>query len=413
MAQRGHGHEAKTGETMTGTSLVAHGHWTRALLYLLERARIGSIEIVLPGGSRHCFEGSVAGPKAEIELRDEAVARRLLVGGDVAFAEAYMDGDWESPNPAAVIEYAVRNADAIDRHLQETLWGGLLRRALHIVRTNTRLGSRRNISYHYDLGNEFYRLWLDPTMTYSSALFEREDASLEEAQRAKYQRLTGLLGLQSGQSVLEIGCGWGGFAVTAAGERDCRVTGLTLSERQREFALKRAADAGLADRIDIRLEDYRDTKGLFDRIASIEMFEAVGERYWPVFFQSVRERLTQSGIAAMQIITIAEERFEAYRSRPDFIQRYIFPGGMLPTMTHLKTLAAGAGMEWKGDAGFGQDYAKTLQLWRERFVEAWPEIAKLGFDERFKRMWQYYLAYCEGGFRAGSIDVRQIVIQRS
>ncbi len=398
---------------MTGMlAAAAHGHWTRALLYVLERARIGSIEIVLPGGARHSFEGNQAGPKAEIELRDEAVARRLLCGGDVAFAEAYMDGDWESPNPAAVIEYAARNADAIDKHLAETMWGALLRRALHLVRTNTRLGSRRNIAYHYDLGNEFYRLWLDPTMTYSSALFEREDASLEDAQRAKYRRLAGLLGLQSGQSVLEIGCGWGGFAVTAAGERDCRVTGLTLSERQREFALKRAADAGLADRIDIRLEDYRDTKGLFDRIASIEMFEAVGERYWPVFFDRVRDRLTQGGVAAMQIITIAEERFEAYRARPDFIQRYIFPGGMLPTMTHLKNLAAGAGMEWKGDAGFGQDYAKTLQLWRERFVEAWPEISKLGFDERFKRMWQYYLAYCEGGFRAGSIDVRQIVIQR-
>ena len=397
---------------MARTSSAAHGHWTRALLFLLERARIGRIEVALPGG-RHSFQGSEPGPAAEIELRDETVARRLLVGGDVAFAEAYMDGDWESPNPAAVIEYAARNADAIDKHLVETVWGGLLRRALHAFRANTRFGSRRNIAYHYDLGNEFYRLWLDPTMTYSSALFEREDATLEDAQRAKYRRLVNLMGLQSGQSVLEIGCGWGGFAVTAAGERDCRVTGLTLSERQRDFATRRAAEAGLADRIDIRLEDYRDTQGLFDRIASIEMFEAVGERYWPVFFERMRERLTQGGIAAMQIITIAEERFEAYRARPDFIQRYIFPGGMLPTRTHLKSLAANAGMEWKGDDGFGLDYARTLELWRHRFVEAWPEIARLGFDERFKRMWQYYLAYCEGGFRAGSIDVRQIVIQRS
>ena len=398
---------------MTDTSLVVHGHWTRALLYLFERARIGRIEVLMPNRTRHVFEGPVAGPSATIELRDETVARRLLVGGDVAFAEAYMDGDWESPDPAAVIEYAVRNADAIDKHLGETLWGGLLRRALHLFRTNTRLGSRRNISYHYDLGNDFYRLWLDPTMTYSSALFEREDVSLEEAQRAKYRRLVQLLGLDSGQSVLEIGCGWGGFAVTAAGERGCRVTGLTLSERQRDFAVRRAAEAGLSDRIDIRLEDYRDTKGLFDRIASIEMFEAVGERYWPIFFERMRERLTRGGLAAMQIITIAEERFDAYRARPDFIQRYIFPGGMLPTLTHLRTLANGARMEWVGDAGFGQDYARTLAMWRQSFVSAWPEIRKLGFDERFKRMWQYYLAYCEGGFRAGSIDVRQIVIQRA
>jgi cyclopropane-fatty-acyl-phospholipid synthase len=393
--------------------MAAHGHWTRALLYLLERASVGRIEVVLPGGGRQSFQGSTPGPAAEIELRDETVARRLLVGGDVAFAEAFMDGDWQSPDPAAVIEYAARNAHAIDKHLGETVWGGLLRRALHVVRTNTRIGSRRNIAYHYDLGNEFYRLWLDPTMTYSSALFEREDASLEDAQRAKYRRLATMLGLRSGQSVLEIGCGWGGFAVTAAGEQGCRVTGLTLSERQRDFALRRAAEAGLSDRIDIRLEDYRDTKGQFDRIASIEMFEAVGERYWPVFFERMRERLTQGGLAAMQIITIAEERFEAYRQRPDFIQRYIFPGGMLPTRTHLRSLASSAGMEWMGDHGFGQDYAKTLHLWRERFVEAWPEIRNLGFDERFKRMWQYYLAYCEGGFRAGSIDVRQIVIQRS
>jgi cyclopropane-fatty-acyl-phospholipid synthase len=397
---------------MRGTSQAAHGHWTRALLYLLERAAVGRVELVLPGGTRHVFEGPEPGPSAEIELRDDSVARRLLVGGDVAFAEAYMDGDWESPDPAAVIDYAVRNADAIDRHLGETVWGGLLRRALHAIRANTRVGSRRNIAYHYDLGNEFYRLWLDPTMTYSSALFEREDASLEDAQRAKYRRLANLLGLEPGQSVLEIGCGWGGFAVTAAGERGCRVTGLTLSERQREFALRRAAEAGLADRIDIRLEDYRDTKGLFDRIASIEMFEAVGQRYWPIFFERVRDHLTQGGAAAMQIITIAEERFEAYRARPDFIQRYIFPGGMLPTLTHLRSLVADAGMEWRGDHGFGLDYARTLQLWRQRFVEAWPEIRSLGFDERFKRMWQYYLAYCEGGFRAGSIDVRQIVIQR-
>jgi cyclopropane-fatty-acyl-phospholipid synthase len=398
---------------MTGTSPLPHGNWTRALLYLLERASVGRIEIVLPGGDRHVFEGQEPGPSAVLELRDETVARQLLVGGDVAFAEAFMEGDWESPDPAAIVEYAARNAEAIDRHLGETVWGGLLRRALHAVRANTRFGSRRNIAYHYDLGNEFYRLWLDPTMTYSSAVFEHEDLSLEEAQRAKYRRLAGLLGLADGQSVLEIGCGWGGFAVTAAGERGCRVTGLTLSQRQRDFAVHRAEEAGLADRIDIRLEDYRDTKGLFDRIASIEMFEAVGEKYWPVFFERVRERLTQGGLAAMQIITIAESRFEAYRSRPDFIQRYIFPGGMLPTLTHLKSLAAQAGMDWRTDNGFGLHYARTLGLWHQRFVEAWPEVRKLGFDERFKRMWQYYLAYCEGGFRAGSIDVRQILIQRA
>ncbi len=398
---------------MMVSSPAGHGHWTRALLYLLERASVGRIDVAFPDGRRHSFQGSVPGPSAEIELRDETVARRLLTGGDVAFAEAYMAGDWDSPDPAAVIEYAVRNADAIDTHLGETLWGGLLRRALHLLRTNTRFGSRRNISYHYDLGNDFYRLWLDPTMTYSSALFEGEDVSLEEAQHAKYRRLVQLLGLKPGQSVLEIGCGWGGFAMTAAAERDCRVTGLTLSERQRDFALRRAAEAGLADRIDIRLEDYRDTQGQFDRIASIEMFEAVGERYWPVFFERIRDRLTQGGLAAMQIITIAEDRFEAYRSRPDFIQRYIFPGGMLPTVTHLKSLASSVNMDWIGDDGFGQDYARTLRLWRQRFVAAWPEIRNLGFDERFKRMWQYYLAYCEGGFRAGSIDVRQIVIQRS
>jgi cyclopropane-fatty-acyl-phospholipid synthase len=398
---------------MPGPSALPHGNWTKALLYLLERASVGRIEVTLPGGDRHTFEGPEPGPAAVVELRDEVVARRLLVGGDVAFAEAYMAGDWESPDPAAVVEYAARNAEAIDRHLGETVWGGLLRRALHVLRTNTRIGSKRNIAYHYDLGNEFYRLWLDPTMTYSSALFEREDASLEEAQRAKYRRLAGMLDLADGQSVLEIGCGWGGFAVTAAGERGCRVTGLTLSERQRAYAMRRAEEAGLADRIDIRLEDYRDTQGRFDRIASIEMFEAVGERYWPVFFERVRDRLTQGGLAAMQVITIAEDRFEAYRRRPDFIQRYIFPGGMLPTLTHLKSLAASAGLDWRDDHGFGPHYARTLRLWHQRFADAWPEVRRLGFDERFKRMWQYYLAYCEGGFRAGSIDVKQILIRRA
>ncbi len=285
----------------------------------------------------------------------------------------------------------------------------LVQRVRHWLNDNSPKGSRRNISAHYDLGNQFYRHWLDPTMTYSSALFSTGAKDLESAQQAKYRALARDAAIGPDDHVLEIGCGWGGFAEFAAREIGCRVTGLTISREQHDFASARIAAAGLADKVDIQLRDYRDETGRYDRIASIEMFEAVGEKYWPVFFGKLKECLKAGGTAGMQIITINEAAYATYRKRPDFIQRYVFPGGMLPTPAILKSLGAEQGLSFLRERVFAEDYARTLAEWRTRFWASWEKIVPLGFDERFKKLWEFYLHYCEAGFRAEYIDVRQVI----
>jgi cyclopropane-fatty-acyl-phospholipid synthase len=278
----------------------------------------------------------------------------------------------------------------------------------HLLNGNSKQGSQRNIHAHYDLGNAFYARWLDPSMTYSSARFETPGQSLSAAQHNKYASLARSIDLQSGQSVLEIGCGWGGFAEFAAKEVGARITGITISQAQHDFAKKRLFDAGLADKADIQLIDYRDVKGAFDKVASIEMFEAVGEKYWPTYFNKIHDILAPGGQAGLQIITIKDELFADYRSRADFIQKYIFPGGMLPSEKRLRQETDKAGLEWRNISRFGQDYADTLVQWGERFQAAWDEIKPLGFDERFRRLWQFYLSYCEAGFRTERTNVIQL-----
>ncbi len=388
---------------------------TRAVLMMVRRLQIGSIAIQFPDGRWMKFDGPQPGPYAEVHLKTEAVTRKLIFGGDIAFAESYMAGEWDTPNLSSVIEVAARNFDEISQALTGNLIGRIFRRVRHFLNGNSRQGSKRNIAHHYDIGNSFYEKWLDSTMTYSAAVWEpsASEADLEAAQLAKYRRIARIMDLKPGQSVLEIGCGWGGFAEVAAKEFGAHVTGLTLSREQHDFAAQRMQKAGISEQVDIRFQDYRDVSGTFDRIASIEMFEAVGERYWPVFFDKLRTILAPGGLAGMQIITIHDRGFESYRRRQDFIQKYIFPGGMLPSPSRLSGEIERAGLRLVDDVGFGQDYARTLAEWRDRFLDAWPEIAPLGFDERFRRMWQFYLAYCEGGFRAGNIDVRQIAITRS
>jgi cyclopropane-fatty-acyl-phospholipid synthase len=389
--------------------------WLRLTARLATRVRVGQCTVLLPDGRRLRADGrdvEDSGPPVVLRIVRPRAVRRLLLGGSVGFAEAYMDGDWDSPDLAAFLEFAVRNENALGPPAEGLLPVRLVHRLGHLVRANTRWGSRRNIAEHYDLGNDFYGAWLDEGMTYSSALFNAGDQPLSEAQETKYRRLAGALGLRPGQHVLEIGCGWGGFAVMAAADYGCRVTALTLSERQAEYARRRVQAAGLADRVDIRIQDYRDVAGQFDRIASIEMFEAVGEAYWPAFFETVRNRLKAGGAAGLQVITIEEGRFQIYRKGVDFIQRYIFPGGMLPSPSGLSRQIAGAGLRLIERFAFGQSYALTLDRWQDRFQRAWPQIAALGYDERFRRMWEYYLAYCRAGFRAGSIDVWQLRIDR-
>mgnify|MGYP002378253009 CR=1 FL=1 len=367
----------------------------------------------MPDGRRHTVSaGNGRGPCAKLRIVRTRALRRLLVGGDLAFAEAYIDGDWTTPDLTALIELALVNEVAAGVSFEASFLLKLVERLRHLSRWNTRSGSRRNIAHHYDLSNTFYSLWLDKSMSYSSALFSADDQSLSEAQAEKNRRLAGLLDLRPGLSLLEIGCGWGEFALMAARDYGCRVTAITLSRAQYEYTCSRVADAGLGDQVAVRLQDYRDVDGCYDRIASIEMFEAVGERYWARYFASLGGRLNAGGSAALQIITIEERRFETYRRRPDFIQKYIFPGGMLPSLPALRREIDQAGLRLTDTFMFGADYGRTLALWQHRFQTAWPEIQGLGFDARFKRMWEYYLAYCEAGFRTGSIDVGQFRLVR-
>lgn len=374
--------------------------WTDAFLRLASRLRHGSLTVRLPDGRSMLFGTPSQGLSADLFLDDPTAARRLLLGGDIGLAEAYGDGLWRTTDLPALIELGIRNEAELGRQIVGTAVLGLVNRLVHRTRANTRGGSRRNIAFHYDLGNDFYRLWLDPGMTYSSALYEHEGQSLEDAQDAKIRRVGDLLDLSPGQSVLEIGCGWGGMAEHLALGRGAAVTGLTLSAEQLAFARDRLGDAA-----EIRLQDYRDAEGSFDRIVSIEMIEAVGEAHWPRYFRTLRDRLKPGGAAVVQAIVIEDARFVGYRRGCDFIQRHIFPGGMLPCPRVMREQAERAGLVIDHVEMFGLSYAHTLAEWRRRFLASWPQAAAQGFDERFKRLWDYYLSYCEAGFRAGTIDV--------
>jgi cyclopropane-fatty-acyl-phospholipid synthase len=377
---------------------------------LLAALQAGRLTIELPDGSRLHHAGRRPGPEATLVLHRWRPIRRLLAGGDVAFAEAYIDGDWSSPDLMALVELAARNVDALDQKLGGFWPIRLMRRLAHLARSNSRRGSRRNIAAHYDLGNAFYAEWLDERMVYSAALYNDAGQTLESAQAAKLERIRELLAVPAGGSVLEIGCGWGALAAEMAAG-GARVAGLTLSQEQHAHARALMAAAGLEDKVDIRLQDYRDVSGRFDRIVSIEMIEAVGEAYWPTYFAKLRECLAPGGRVVLQAITIAPERFEGYRRSADFIQSYVFPGGMLLTESAIAEQAMEAGLTLTARESFGIGYALTLADWRRRFHAAWPRISRLGFDERFRRLWDYYLCYCEAGFRAGTIDVGFYVLK--
>jgi cyclopropane-fatty-acyl-phospholipid synthase len=372
---------------------------------VLSRLRTGQLAIRTPHGALFEYRAPHPGPSATILLHRWRTVRRLLAKGGIGFAEAYMDGDWTSPDLTAFLEFAAANAVSLDREISGSRWLRPMLRLGHVRKANTRRGSRRNIAAHYDLGNAFYERWLDRGMTYSSAIFTDPAQTLEQAQAAKLDRVVSGLALTGGERVLEIGCGWGSFAEHALRAGAGHVTGLTLSSEQLAYARDRLARAGLADRADLRLQDYRDIDGRFDRIVSIEMLEAVGERYWSTYFNMLRDRLAEGGSAVVQVITMAADRFDGYSRNVDFIQRYIFPGGMLPTDRMVRDQIARVGLTLTAVETFGHSYAQTLAEWRRRFLQAWPAIEALGFDLRFKRMWEYYLCYCEAGFRDGVIDV--------
>jgi cyclopropane-fatty-acyl-phospholipid synthase len=376
------------------------------------RLRRGTLDVTLPDGRTVRLGGAEPGPAAAMTITSYSFASRLLNGGDIGIAEAYLNGEWDTPDLTEFLYLFCVNHDLIQAMLADNPVMRIFQTVRHWFNRNTRRQARRNIYAHYDLGNAFYSAWLDPSMTYSSALFEDDTPDLTTAQHNKYRRLAEAIDLRPGQKLLEIGCGWGGFAEYAAKTCDAHVVGLTISQQQCDFARRRIEAAGLSDRVDIRFQDYRDERGQYDRIVSIEMIEAVGEQFWPKYFSQLRDRLLPGGLAGIQAITIQDRFFQTYRREVDFIQRYVFPGGMLPSPQILKSLGERFGVPVIREHIFGQDYAKTLATWRTNFRAAWPNLTPMGFDDRFRRLWEYYLAYCEAGFRSGNIDVRQVVFAK-
>ncbi|MBV9557897.1 MAG: class I SAM-dependent methyltransferase [Pseudolabrys sp.] len=366
---------------------------------IVARARIGSIGVVLPSGARIEHRGAEAGPHAQLMIRRWRAIWRLVRAGDVGLAEAYMDGDWWTPDLFAFLNFGLRNEQWLGATTSGSTARNVLSRVQHTFRRNSRRGSRRNIHAHYDIGNAFYTKWLDSAMNYSSALYHDATGTLEDAQCVKIDRALELMDIKGGEKVLEIGCGWG--AVAERLTKGCDYTGVTLSDEQLHHAKERLSSTNA----DLRLQDYRDVTGQFDRIVSIEMFEAVGEAYWKTYFDRLRALLRPDGTAVLQIITIEESRFESYRGAPDFIQKYIFPGGMLPTVNILERLIGQSGLALQRTEFFGDSYALTLAEWQRRFQAAWSSLQDLGFDRRFKRMWEYYLAYCQTGFANGALNV--------
>lgn len=383
----------------------------KAVMLALLNIKGGAIDVTTPSGETLRFGDDDRAPIALV-VKDYRFANRVLKNGDIGFAEAWMAHEWETSDLSGLLTLLADNVERFKRLLTGNFFGKTVNWIRHLSRDNTREGSRRNIHEHYDLGNRFYEAWLDPSMTYSSARFDATVADLEAGQRAKYKALAEHLDLKPGDHVLEIGCGWGGFAEFAAREYGVRVTGITISEEQLAYAKARMERAGLADRVDIRIQDYRDVEGQFDKVASIEMFEAVGERHWATYFSKIADVLKPGGRAALQIITIKNDLFDSYRKRADFIQRYVFPGGMLASVERLKEETAKAGLAWRKAEAFGQSYAVTLAEWSRRFQAKWQDIRAMGFDERFKQLWLFYLSYCEAGFRTGRTDVVQLELAK-
>ena len=385
----------------------------RAFLRLLLNIQRGRVSITLPNGRVLHYRGPDPGVTGAMTIHNYKFASLLFSGGNIGLGESYMDKLWDSPDVTTLLELISTNMDHLRQHVTARSLGSFIAKIAHYLRGNSKSQAQKNIQAHYDLGNRFYESWLDPSMTYSSAIFNNPNEPLEQAQHNKYAALAKRIDLRPEHHVLEIGCGWGGFAEYAAAEIGCHVTGITISKAQLEFARKRMEARELSDRVDIEYRDYRDMNGKFDRIASIEMFEAVGESYWPRYFKAVHDLLKKDGKAGLQVITIRDQDYPIYRKSVDFIQRYIFPGGMLPSPSIFAGHVKAAGLQLTGNDTFRLSYAKTLNIWHKNFLKAWPQLRTMGFDDRFKRMWTLYYAYCEAGFRTGSIDVAQVRLEHA
>ncbi|WP_146343746.1 SAM-dependent methyltransferase [Phaeobacter marinintestinus] len=379
---------------------------------MLEQLGAGRLDIKLPDGRMFRVEAAAPGAVAELDVHNVDLFARLIREGDLGFSDAYLDGWWSTPDLQAFMDLVHQSTETV---YDDFPGMGLVRayeRMRFWLQRNHKSQAKKNISYHYDLGNEFYGMWLDETMTYSSALFETGQESLEKAQTAKYASMIDQMGAKPGDHILEIGCGWGGFAEFAAKERGLRVTGLTISQEQYNFAVDRIEKAGLSDLVEFKMQDYRDERGTYDGIASIEMFEAVGEKYWPTYFDAVRDRLKPGANATLQIITVADSRWEIYRRGVDFIQKHIFPGGMLPSPLVLREQIDKAGLGLVQSVEFGASYDLTLRRWHQTFNDKWDQISEMGFDDRFRRMWNFYLTSCAAAFDNAVCDVTQITVKK-
>ena len=377
---------------------------------VLSQSSYGEINILYNKKPIFHFKAKAQGPRAIVNIKDFKCIENFFLKGDLGWAESYIQGLWETSNLSDFLEWGAKNFHSFSNFIRGKWYIILYLRFKHYLNMNSKKGSQKNIKFHYDLGNDFYKSWLDESMTYSSAIFEDSDQKLFDAQINKFKNLSNLCNINSNDHVLEIGCGWGSFSIFLAKTIRAHVTAITISKKQYQVVKQRVYEEELSDKVNVKLLDYRDLKGKFDKIVSIEMFEAVGEKYWSLYFDTLKNNLKKSGKIGIQTITIKDDYFQTYKKFPDFIQTYIFPGGMLPSISSLRNTLNRSGLKLIDKNLFGQHYARTLSHWKKSFEHSWDEIKKNGFDSNFKRLWQYYLSYCEGGFRSGNINVGQFLI---
>ena len=382
--------------------------WDKIFLKGIKKFPYGSLQIEWPDGKTQKIDAIHKGPNAKLKIVDSNVVREIIQGGSIKFAELYISKRIITNDLTNLMHYCALNNDQAEETFKITIFRYLYNKYLHFKNKNTKIQAKKNISHHYDLGNQFYKYWLDKSMTYSSAIFNGKNDNLELAQNNKYQKLADLSSIKKGDNILEIGCGWGGFSEFLAKNYDCQITALTISREQFKFTTERMGKANLTSKVKVVFCDYRNIKGQFDKVLSIEMFEAVGREYWKTFFEKIKTILKPNGNVGLQLITIDDKIYNVYKNNPDFIQKYIFPGGMLPSVEVLKNIIENTSFRINSINSYSNDYAKTLNIWNKEFNRNWTKIEKLGFDERFKLLWNYYLSYCEGGFLSKNIDLKQI-----
>ena len=382
--------------------------WDKIFLKGIKKFPYGSLQIEWSDGKSQKIDAIHKGPNAKLKIVDSNVVREIIQGGSIKFAELYISKRIITNNLTNLMHYCALNNDQAEETFKITIFRYLYNKYLHFKNKNTKIQAKKNISHHYDLGNQFYKYWLDKSMTYSSAIFNGKNDNLELAQNNKYQKLADLSSIKKGDNILEIGCGWGGFSEFLAKNYDCQITALTISREQFKFTTERMEKANLTSKVKVVFCDYRNIKGQFDKVLSIEMFEAVGREYWKTFFEKIKTILKPNGNVGLQLITIDDKIYNVYKNNPDFIQKYIFPGGMLPSVEVLKNIIENTSFRINSINSYSNDYAKTLNIWNKEFNRNWTKIEKLGFDERFKLLWNYYLSYCEGGFLSKNIDLKQI-----